>query len=60
MERLLQQVIKSAMVSGHLKPKEIEQVNVDTTVQEKAIAFPTDARLYDKVQRHSQTLGQTA
>jgi IS5 family transposase len=26
-------------------------VNVDTTVQEKAIAFPTDARLYQKARR---------
>ena len=26
-------------------------MNVDTTVQEKAIAFPTDARLYDKARR---------
>jgi IS5 family transposase len=29
----------------------VERVNVDTTVQEKAIAFPTDARLYHKA-RH--------
>lgn len=34
-----------------LKPSEIAKVNVDTTVQEKAIAFPTDARLYDKARR---------
>ena len=27
------------------------RVNVDTTVQEKAIAYPTDARLYDKMRR---------
>ena len=27
----------------------LERVNVDTTVQEKAIAFPTDARLYHKM-----------
>ena len=30
---------------------EIKQVNVDTTVQEKAIAFPTDARLYHKARQ---------
>jgi hypothetical protein len=29
----------------------VERVNVDTTVQEKAIAFPTDARLYHKARR---------
>ena len=32
-----------------LKVKEFEQLNVDTTVQEKAISFPTDARLYYKM-----------
>ena len=26
-------------------------MNVDTTVQEKAIAFPTDARLYHKAKK---------
>ena len=51
MERLLQQVLKTAMTEKALKPREIERVNVDTTVQEKAIAFPTDARLYDKARR---------
>ena len=39
------------MATKALKPREIERVNVDTTVQEKAIAFPTDARLYDKARR---------
>ena len=34
---------------------DLEQVNVDTTVQPKAIAFPTDTRLYDKMIR---TLGR--
>jgi IS5 family transposase len=29
----------------------VEHVNVDTTVQEKAVAFPTDARLYHKTRR---------
>jgi IS5 family transposase len=31
-----------------VKPASFTQVTVDTTVQEKAIAFPTDARLYHK------------
>lgn len=30
---------------------DLKVVSVDTTVQEKAIAFPTDARLYDKARR---------
>ncbi len=50
-EKLLGQVIRTAIRQQALKPSEIAQVNVDTTVQEKAIAFPTDARLYDKARR---------
>ena len=34
-----------------LTEQHLERVNVDTTVQEKAIAFPTDARLYHKARR---------
>ena len=45
-ERLLRQIIQPATV---MKLKEIERANVDTTVQEKAMAFPTDARLYNQV-----------
>lgn len=47
-EQLLGQIIQTAMRTAVLKPKEIERVNVDTTVQEKAVAFPTDARLYNQ------------
>jgi IS5 family transposase len=50
-EKLLQQVLRSATGQQALKPSEIVKVNVDTTVQEKAIAFPTDARLYEKARR---------
>jgi IS5 family transposase len=48
MEQLLQETIAAAQRQQALKPNEIRRVNVDTTVQEKAIAFPTDARLYHK------------
>lgn len=51
MEKLLSETIEAAKRKGALKPNEIKRVNVDTTVQEKAIAFPTDARLYHKVRR---------
>lgn len=50
-EQLLGLVVRTAMQQQALKPSKIVQVNVDTTVQEKAIAFPTDARLYDKARR---------
>jgi len=48
MEKLLAETIAAAQRQQALKPSEIRRVNVDTTVQEKAIAFPTDARLYHK------------
>ena len=48
MESLLKETINTAKREKHLKPREIRRVIVDTTVQEKAIAFPTDARLYLK------------
>ena len=34
-----------------IKPSELRRVNVDTTVQEKHIRFPTDARLYDRMRQ---------
>jgi IS5 family transposase len=42
---LLQESLSVAHRTGALKPKDLERVAVDTTVQEKAIAHPTDARL---------------
>jgi len=51
MEKLLQATIETAKSKEYLTEKHLERVNVDTTVQEKAIAFPTDARLYHKARR---------
>jgi IS5 family transposase len=47
-EKLLQALLATALRTGALDERDLAQVNVDTTVQEKAIAFPTDARLYHK------------
>ena len=58
-EKLLQQVLRSATRQQALKPSEIVKVNVDTTVQEKAIAFPTDARLYEKARRSLVRVART-
>ena len=51
MEKLLQVTIETAKSKEYVTEKHLERVNVDTTVQEKAIAFPTDARLYHKARR---------
>lgn len=50
-EELLRQTIESGLRMGIIKPSELRRVNVDTTVQEKHIRFPTDPRLYDRMRQ---------
>ncbi|MFL6336293.1 MAG: IS5 family transposase [Pyrinomonadaceae bacterium] len=50
-EKLLTETLSTAEREGALGEREIKRVNVDTTVQEKAAAFPKDARLYHKARR---------
>ena len=47
-EQLLKLTIAAGVATQAVKPASFLQVTVDTTVQEKAVAFPTDARLYHK------------
>jgi transposase, IS5 family len=48
LEELLKETIRTGLRGGFIKRSELKRVNVDTTVQEKEIRFPTDARLYDR------------
>ena len=48
-EQLLAESIATGLKTKTIKPASLEKVNVDTTVQEKAVTFPTDARLYYKM-----------
>ena len=50
-EKLLKESLAAAQREAVLPATEVKRVNVDTTVQEKAIAFPTDARLYHKARQ---------
>jgi transposase, IS5 family len=50
-EKLLKESLATARREQVLTERELKQVNVDTTGQEKAIAFPTDARLYHKARQ---------
>jgi transposase, IS5 family len=50
-EKLLKESLAAAQREAVLTETELKRVNVDTTVQEKAIAFPTDARLYQKARQ---------
>lgn len=49
MEKLLEVTIKTGLKTGTLKRAELKKLSVDTTVQEKAISFPTDAKLYQRM-----------
>jgi transposase, IS5 family len=51
MEQLLKATIDTAVAIKAVKPKALERVIVDTTVQEKAIAHPVDSRLLE-IARH--------
>src|SRR6202008_2472591 len=42
---LLQESLATATRSGAAKPADFSKIVVDTTVQPKAVAYPTDARL---------------
>jgi len=50
MEVLLKATIAAGLDGGVVAPKELERVTVDTTVQPKAVAHPSDARLYHRGQ----------
>jgi len=47
-EEMLAETIRTGLRGGLVKPSDLERVNVDTTVQEKNVRFPTDARLLDR------------
>lgn len=48
-EKMLSSLIHAALQMGALKESDLQRINVDTTVMEKAVSFPTDARLYFKM-----------
>jgi len=48
MERLLGETIKVGLQTGTVSQRDLGQITVDTTVQEKAVHFPTDVRLCHK------------
>jgi IS5 family transposase len=49
LESLLAETLRIALKDKQVTSQQLRKVTVDTTVQEKAIAFPTDARLYTKM-----------
>jgi len=47
-EQMLRATIETGMVMGAIRPGQLKRINVDTTVQTKAVRYPTDARLYHR------------
>ena len=44
-EQMLAETLKTGLKAKMIRPQDLKRVNVDTTMQEKEIQFPTDARL---------------
>src|SRR5918993_1206869 len=55
---LLQESLAVATRSGAAKPADFRQVIIDTTVQEKAVTFPTDAKLMHRARERLVRLAQ--
>jgi IS5 family transposase len=48
LEKLLAETIKVGLKTETIKKKDLDKAIVDTTVQEKAVSFPTDSKLYHR------------
>ncbi|MCZ8020897.1 MAG: IS5 family transposase [Cytophagales bacterium] len=59
-EWLLTQTIRAGQKSGAIDEGSVKRVAVDTTVMEKNIAYPTDARLYERARDQLAELAQEA
>ena len=54
---MLMEILASAVKNKVTKPIDFERVNVDTTVQEKNIRFPTNARTLDRARERNVSAG---
>lgn len=58
MEKLLEETIVAGLEIGVLEKAGMNKLNVDTTVQEKAISFPTDAKLCHRMREKQEDLSK--
>jgi transposase, IS5 family len=58
LQALLQESLSVAAKTGAIKPKDLNRIIVDTTVQPKNVMFPTDARLLNRARESLVRLAQ--
>ena len=58
LQALLQESLAAATRSGAIKPADLARAVVDTTVQPKNVAFPTDAKLVNRAREKLVTLAK--
>jgi len=57
-EALLEETLTAGLKLRVIQPRHLEKVNVDTTVQEKHVRYPTDGRLYNRARESLVRLGK--
>lgn len=60
LEFLLQESLNLALKTEALKPEDLQRIVVDTTVQEKAITHPTDAKIHYKAIERLGTIAKAS
>ena len=57
-EQMLAETIAAGLDVKVIRPQNLQRVVVDTTVQDRAVAYPTDAKLYDDMRRKLVRMAQ--
>jgi IS5 family transposase len=57
-EKILAETLETGLRSGAVKDSSLKRINVDTTVQPKAVRFPTDSRSYNRCRERLVRLAQ--
>ncbi len=58
-ERILAETIRAGLVTGTINKRDLEKVTADTTVQEKAVKFPTDTQICHKAREELVKLAKS-
>jgi IS5 family transposase len=59
-EQMFRATIETGMKMRVIGPSQLRRIHVDTTVQTKAVRYPTDARLYHRMRERLVKAARTA